>query len=118
GRRGVGFFALHAGLPVVPVAITGSAGARAFRWPPRRAPVTIRFGDPFMLPAGGPAGRRDRQQLAADAVMCRIAALLPPARRGVDGDGACAAPLRWLRSGEHGEALDGQAPISARAASA
>jgi len=118
GRRGVGFFALHAGLPVAPVAIHGSAGARALRWPPRRASVTIRIGEPFTLPAEGPASRRERQQLAADAVMCRIAALLPPEQRGVYDAAACAAPERWLASSGGEGDPEGQAPISASAASA
>ncbi len=102
-QRGVGFFALHAGLPVVPVGIEGSARARLIGWPPRAARVVIRFGPPFSLPADGPGSYRDRQRLASDAVMCRIAELLPRSRHGVYGATACAEAQQWLAGAMTGQ---------------
>jgi 1-acyl-sn-glycerol-3-phosphate acyltransferase len=75
---------MRAGVPLLPVSITGSnrlfpRGARL----PRRSRVTVRVGEPFML-ARQASGRIERQELAAgtDRIMRAIAALLPPAQRG------------------------------------
>ena len=81
GRTGVGWLALTAGAPVVPVALTGTdrvqpVGARGVRV----APVRVRFGPP-VDPAdysGLPAGRARRA--LTDEVMDRIAALSPQER--------------------------------------
>jgi 1-acyl-sn-glycerol-3-phosphate acyltransferase len=83
-RDGAALLAMRAGVPLLPVSITGSnrlfpRGARL----PRRSRVTVRVGEPFML-ARQASGRIDRQELAAgtDRIMRAIAALLPPAQRG------------------------------------
>jgi len=83
-RDGAALLAIRAGVPLLPVSITGSdrlfpRGARL----PRRSRVTVRIGEPFKL-ARQASGRIDRQELAAgtDRIMRAIAALLPPARRG------------------------------------
>jgi 1-acyl-sn-glycerol-3-phosphate acyltransferase len=78
-KTGAAFLARLAGVPVVPVAITGT------RWPQvlgawrrlRRPVVTLTFGCPFRLPPE--ASRR----VAADLIMRRIAELLPEEYRGV-----------------------------------
>ena len=75
-RPGVGFLARKSDAPVVPVAFEGSdrAGFGRF-W---RRDVTIRFGAPFRT-----AGLDVMDEAAlTDAIMRRIAALLPPERRG------------------------------------
>ncbi len=76
---GAGFVATKSGAPIVPLAITGTDQVlpRGAHWL-RRAPVTMTYGQPFRLPPG--AGR-DYQEVA-DYCMTRIAALLPPDRRG------------------------------------
>lgn len=76
-RRGVGLIAARSGAPIVPVGVIGTKSARlgAF-W---RRDVTIRFGEPFR---SAELGVEDERALA-DEVMRRIAALLPPAQRGV-----------------------------------
>jgi 1-acyl-sn-glycerol-3-phosphate acyltransferase len=83
-RNGAALLAMRTGLPLLPVSISGSnrlfpRGARL----PRRARVTVRVGEPFMLTRQA-SGRIDRQDLAAgtDRIMRAIAALLPPAQRG------------------------------------
>jgi 1-acyl-sn-glycerol-3-phosphate acyltransferase len=83
-RNGAALLAMRTGLPLLPVSITGSnrlfpRGARL----PRRARVTVRVGEPFMLTRQA-SGRIDRQDLAAgtDRIMRAIAALLPSAQRG------------------------------------
>ena len=79
GHVGLGMIALRSGVPVIPVAIWGSEKAlKAFR--PR---VNIVFGEPVTLtPKGNKITREDIEE-ATDAVMRRIALMLPPQYRGV-----------------------------------
>jgi 1-acyl-sn-glycerol-3-phosphate acyltransferase len=74
GRTGVAHLALTSGAPVVPVGLTGTeniqpVGTRL----PRRAEVTVRFGEPLRFQDrydGVPAGRARRE--VTDAVMNEI----------------------------------------------
>jgi 1-acyl-sn-glycerol-3-phosphate acyltransferase len=62
-KRGVGKLALESGVPVVPVAIHGSAhvrGWRRFRFPK----VTIQFGEPVTFPVKLEPSREEQQQVA------------------------------------------------------
>jgi 1-acyl-sn-glycerol-3-phosphate acyltransferase len=89
GKTGPAFLALHANAPILPVAITGTAWRDVLpTWRRlRRPPVTLTFGEPYRLPPGMP--RRE----AADEIMRRIAALLPPQYRGVYAGPAADRPL-------------------------
>jgi len=80
---GAGFIAQKAGCPVLPVALTGTREClpKGSRWP-RRVPVTLRFGKPFLLPQRRPNGERISHEDASDAIMLAIAELLPPENRG------------------------------------
>lgn len=91
-KRGVGRIALESGVPVVPVAIHGSAGVRS--WKRLRFPkVTVQFGEPVTFPIEA-APSRERQQEVADEVFDRVramyVALEEKGRRGV---------IRALREG-------------------
>jgi 1-acyl-sn-glycerol-3-phosphate acyltransferase len=84
GKHGAAFLAAKAGVPIVPVALTGTEDtvvkARLRRW--QRLDVTIRVGEPFELP---PLDRKDRDaylEAQTTEIMCRIAALLPPDYHG------------------------------------
>jgi 1-acyl-sn-glycerol-3-phosphate acyltransferase len=79
--------ALRSGAPIVPLGITGTEGMlhwRAIFGPRPRATVVI--GQPFTL-RHRPDGPIDRAELteASTRLMKEVAALLPPARRGVYG---------------------------------
>lgn len=80
---GAAFLARSAGVPVLPAAIVGSnrvmAEGRSF---PRRRPLTLRFGPPVRLLDRHPDGSRVSYQDATDAIMLRIAALLPESMWG------------------------------------
>jgi 1-acyl-sn-glycerol-3-phosphate acyltransferase len=82
-RAGVVFLAQRTGVPIVPVAISGTERVirRRFPWY-WRGRVQMTFGEPFYLQELGIPTRHNRDQLA-HAVMGRVAALLPPAYRGV-----------------------------------
>ncbi|MHB8645952.1 MAG: lysophospholipid acyltransferase family protein [Thermomicrobiales bacterium] len=89
---GAAFVALRTGAPIVPVAVTGTetlpfdekAAAAGRRWR-GRARVTVTFGAPFHLGPGAD-GKRPSMEAATDAMMRRIAALLPPEYRGIYAD--------------------------------
>jgi len=82
-EAGAGFIAQKAGCPVLPVALTGTRDCmpKGTIWP-RRVPVTVKFGKPFLLPQHKPNGERISHEEASDAIMLAIAELLPPEIRG------------------------------------
>ncbi len=87
GHPGTATIALHTGAPVLPVAITGTEN---IKWPwfllrPRLVRrVRVVIGRPFHLPDVERVNR-DAARQATDAVMRRIAELLPPEYRGAYG---------------------------------
>jgi 1-acyl-sn-glycerol-3-phosphate acyltransferase len=83
-RPGGMYLAWKAGVPVLPVALTGceDAVARQRLKHFKRLHIRAVAGKPFSLP---PLDGREREaglQACTEEVMCRIAALLPPDRRG------------------------------------
>jgi 1-acyl-sn-glycerol-3-phosphate acyltransferase len=84
---GAGFIAQKAGCPVLPVGLSGTREClpKGARWP-RRVPVSITFGKPFVVASKRPDGSRITHQEAADAVMLEIAELLPERQRGEFSD--------------------------------
>jgi 1-acyl-sn-glycerol-3-phosphate acyltransferase len=84
---GAGFIAQNAGCPVVPVALTGTREClpKGARWP-RRTPVSITFGKPFVVISKRADGSKVSHQQASDAIMVQIAELLPDTQRGVFSD--------------------------------
>jgi 1-acyl-sn-glycerol-3-phosphate acyltransferase len=91
-RPGIGRIALESGVPVVPVAIHGSAGVRGwkrFRFPK----VTIQFGEPVAFPVEAAPGKERQLEVAGevfDRVRLMYTALEEKGRRGV---------IRALRDG-------------------
>lgn len=69
-KPGIGRIALESGVPVVPVAVFGSAKVR--RWKRFRFPkVTVQFGEPVTFPVD-PEPSRERQLEAATEVFGRV----------------------------------------------
>lgn len=82
-RAGVVFLAQRTGVPIVPVAISGTEKLFRKRFPwYQRAKVHMTFGEPFRLSDIGEVTRTNRDEIAQQ-VMARVAELLPPAYRGV-----------------------------------
>lgn len=77
---GIGFLALRSGAPILPVAVVGTH-ERAIVGP-RRGRIEVRIGTPFLATDLVAPGPRDEQALT-DAIMTKVAALLPPEMRGV-----------------------------------
>ncbi len=98
-RPGIGRIALRSGVPVVPMAIHGSARVRG--WKRLRFPkVTVQYGEPLVFPTEQ-SPTRERQQEVADEVFDRVrkmyVALEEQGRRGV---------IRALREGLTESAAD------------
>ncbi len=92
-RPGVGRLALETGVPVIPVAIHGSAGVR--RWKRLRFPkVTVQFGEPLTFPVEPGAGR-ERHQEVSDQVFDQVRQMYGRLER--EGRGAVARELRVRR---------------------
>jgi len=79
---GAALLAVRSGAPVIPTVVLGSEQAlpAGARWP-RRRPVTVHFGKPFVPDAGAATGQ-ERLRVVAGQIMRAMAALLPPERRG------------------------------------
>jgi 1-acyl-sn-glycerol-3-phosphate acyltransferase len=84
---GAGFIAQKAACPVLPVALTGTRECmpKGAIWP-RRVPVMVRFGKPFVVNQRRPDGRRVSHEEASDAIMLAIAEMLPADQRGAFSD--------------------------------
>ena len=81
-RAGVGYLALRAGVPLVPIALTGTDTALR-QWKRLKRPrITVTVAPPFRPAPGAAQPRREQRQAVTDDLMSRIAAHLPPAYRG------------------------------------
>lgn len=85
GWSGAGYLAARSGVPVIPVAVTGTEDDLVVAQLRRlqRPRLVVRIGKPFSLP---PLNNREREKQLreyTDEIMCRIAALLPSDYRGV-----------------------------------
>ena len=69
--------ALKAGVPIVPVAITGTEKAFRRIFTLQRPKLSIRFGPAFNLKPVSPEERERKYQEYTDEIMCHIAALMP-----------------------------------------
>jgi 1-acyl-sn-glycerol-3-phosphate acyltransferase len=79
-KPGIGRIALESGVPVVPVAIHGSAGVR--RWKRLRFPkVTVQFGEPLAFPAED-SPSRERQFEVATEIAARVREMYEGLRSG------------------------------------
>jgi len=85
-KPGTIMLAVKTGVPVVPVGITGSENAlREFR-KLRRPKMTVRFGEPFVVPEVEPGTRSKALQEWTEVLMQKIADLLPNNYRGIYAD--------------------------------
>jgi 1-acyl-sn-glycerol-3-phosphate acyltransferase len=96
GHPGIVFLALRSGAPLLPLAYYGGELFWRNLNRLRRTDFHIVVGQPFYLDAGGVQATRQVRQQMVDEVMYQMAALLPPAYRGVYSDLA-AATETYLR---------------------
>ena len=88
GKPGSGYLAAKAGVPIVPVGITGTEDRLVMQQLRRlhRVQIRARVGKPFTLPPFDNKNREMAVQHATDEIMCQIAALIPPHNRGIYTD--------------------------------
>lgn len=82
GTSGAAYFAIKAGVPIVPVGLTGTENEHVYGHLKRlrRAPVSFTMGKPFLLSAD--EGLRTAVQHGTEEIMRQLAALLPDGYRG------------------------------------
>lgn len=95
-HHGLAYVASQAGVPIVPIAISGSD-----QWKHNvkrfiRTPVTVRVGRPFFLDAGDDRLGSESLKQMTDEAMYQLAACLPPEQRGIYSN-LGAATTRYLR---------------------
>ncbi len=88
GESGAIYIASSAGVPIVPIAVTGTEDAvvKARLKKFQRLKISITAGDAYMPPNLKTVKGTERDQLlqsATDDLMCRIASMLPESYRGV-----------------------------------
>ena len=86
GKTGVAYLAYESGVPILPLAHAGTEGSIRSLLHLRRQKILVRFGEPIRLSPPDPSDRTAALRRDTDEVMCRIAAMLPPAYRGVYRD--------------------------------
>lgn len=86
GTEGAAFLAIKSGVPIVPIAMTGTENNNTYRNLRRckRTPVTLTVGKPFHLKEH--ADRRVMLREGTDQIMESLAVLLPEAYRGKYGE--------------------------------
>jgi len=86
GKPGAAILALHAGAPLMAVAVSGTEQLTGVNWLWKRPKVTVTIGKPFRLSrTGGRISRSGAAELTAE-MMRQIAALLPEEQRGPYAD--------------------------------
>ena len=83
GKQGIVLVALKSGVPIVPVGIMGTQDVFVKMFTLQFPRITVRFGPAFTIPPLERENRDVQMQRNIDEIMCRVAALLPPANRGV-----------------------------------
>jgi 1-acyl-sn-glycerol-3-phosphate acyltransferase len=87
GRRGAAYLAIKSGAPILPIGLTGTETVYSLLPRLQRPHLTVNIGPVFSLEGPLKRGAERQAQLDAgrDAIMRRIAALLPLEYRGVYG---------------------------------
>ena len=83
-RPGIGYLAATTGAPVLPTASTGQEALFANAQRFRRTAIRVEFGEPFLPPTAGLT--QPALTATTDAIMRRIATMLPAQYRGVYSD--------------------------------
>jgi 1-acyl-sn-glycerol-3-phosphate acyltransferase len=91
GRPGVVWLAMYSGAPLLPVVFYGGEQFWRNLTHLRRTDFRIIVGQPFCLDADGVKPTRQMRYEITEEIMYQIAALLPPAYRGVYSDLAAAS---------------------------
>jgi len=87
GLNGAALLALRTGVPVLPIAVTGTHTVMPEgRFFPHRGPISFHIGQPMIVPQVTGRLNRDMLNELTERFMHRIAAMLPDEYRGVYGE--------------------------------
>lgn len=86
GKPGSALLAYKMDVPLMPAVVTGTDKMKERFLRFRKMDVTVEFGQLFRLPEKDGLDNKVWLKLATDEIMCRIAAILPPERRGYYAD--------------------------------
>lgn len=86
GKPGSALLAYKMDVPLLPAVVTGTDKMSESFLKLRKMKVTVEFGQLFRLPQREGLDNKDWLKLATDEIMCHIAAILPPERRGFYAD--------------------------------
>jgi 1-acyl-sn-glycerol-3-phosphate acyltransferase len=81
-RNGAAYLATRANVPIVPIGITGSNKLFHNFLRLRRTPITVRFGEPFMLPMPAHRPRQSDLTRLTDDIMQHVLPLIPVEQHG------------------------------------
>ena len=81
-QPGTSLLAARSGVPLLPVAISGSERVKGISVIWHRPQITVTIGRPFLLPSAGDKLTRSRLAQHSDSIMEHIAELLPESYRG------------------------------------
>lgn len=82
GFPGSSLIALKAGVPILPIGITGSQAITSIKSVFRHPHITVNIGEPFYLPEVNSMPTRNQLNEATEIIMKKIAALLPEEYQG------------------------------------
>ena len=85
-KTGAAYLADQARVPILPIAIMGTESMMSNLLRLRRSRLAVHIGVPFNLPPLQENERTKGLRRHADEIMCRIAAMMPPAYHGVYAD--------------------------------
>ena len=88
GKPGTALLAVRAGVPIVPVAITGTIGSFKKAITFQKPKITAKFGKMIPAPVLERGKREEQLSQLTEEIMCQIAALLPESYRGFYADHA------------------------------
>lgn len=107
-KTGMAYLAAESGAPVIPAALTGTQRVVAKVRRLQRPVLKIRVGEPVQLAPVPAEGRNAALRANTDQIMCRIAAMLPPAYRGYYAEHPLTLAL--LLRGYHEQPVEANAP--------
>jgi len=84
-QPGASLLAARSGVPLLPVAISGSEQVKGLGFILHRPRITVTIGRPFRLPSAGDKLTRSRLAQHSNSIMEHIAELLPESYRGAYG---------------------------------
>ena len=86
GKPGTALLAVRAGVPIVPVAITGTIGSFKKAITFQKPRITAKFGKMIPAPVMERGKREEQLSQLTEEIMCQIAAMLPESYRGFYAD--------------------------------